>query len=207
MLNNTGKRSTGPHHRKIPATGEKKMFEIDRFVADCRAAFAEPGSEAIREVLGRTVSEPEKIIRALGTPTRATIAMVFHAPDITVLNVVWGPHQWTLPHNHNNRAVIGMYGGREDNIFWRRLPAAERRRIEAGGARSLCPGDVTILGRDIIHSVTNPLDRLSVALHVYDGDLLVTPGRSHWDAETLVEAPYDAALISPMIGMDLVHAR
>jgi hypothetical protein len=33
-------------------------------------------------------------------------------------------------------------------------------------------GDVTVLGRDIIHSVTNPLDKLSYALHVYDGDFL-----------------------------------
>src|SRR5208337_100503 len=61
-----------------------------------------------------------------------------------------------------------------DNIFWRRLPQAEAGRIEAAGARSLCPGEVTILGRDIIHSVTNPLGKLSAALHVYDGDLLVT---------------------------------
>ena len=136
-----------------------------------------------------------------------TIGVVFHAPDITILNVVWGPHQWTLPHNHNNRAVIGMYGGREDNIFWRRLPQGEGGRIEAAGARSLCPGEVTILGRDIIHSVTNPLGKLSVALHVYDGDLLVTPDRSHWDAESLTEAPYDPELVSPMFGQDLVAAR
>jgi predicted metal-dependent enzyme (double-stranded beta helix superfamily) len=183
------------------------MFDVERFVADCRAALAEQGSEAIRDVLARAVAEPDEIIRVLGEPTRATIGMVFHAPDITVLNVVWGPHQWTLPHNHNSRAVIGMYGGREDNIFWRRLPHAEGGRIEAAGARSLCPRDVTILGRDIIHSVTNPLDKLSVALHVYDGDLLVTPDRSHWDAETLTEAPYDPLLVSPMIGHDLANAR
>ena len=183
------------------------MFNVDQFVADCRAALAEQGSEAIREVLGRAVAEPEEIIRVLGEPTRAAVGMVFHAPDITILNVVWGPHQWTLPHNHNNRAVIGMYGGREDNIFWRRMPQADGGRIEAAGARSLCPGEVTILGRDIIHSVTNPVGKLSVALHVYDGDLLVTPGRSHWDAETLAEAPYDPELVSPMFGLDLANAR
>jgi predicted metal-dependent enzyme (double-stranded beta helix superfamily) len=183
------------------------MFEIERFVADCRAALAEQGREAIRDVLSRAVAEPEAIIRVLGEPTRAAAGVVFHAPDITVLNVVWGPHQWTLPHNHNNRAVIGMYGGREDNIFWRRLPRAEGGRIEAAGACSLCPREVTILGRDIIHSVTNPLGKLSVALHVYDGDLLVTPDRSCWDAETLTEAPYDAEQVSPMFGRDLAGPR
>ena len=115
------------------------MFEVDRFVADCRAALAEQGSEAIREVLARAVAEPEEIIRVLGEPTHAAVGMVFHALDITILNVIWGPHQWTLPHNHNNRAVIGMYGGREDNIFWRRLQQAGDGQIEAAGARAL-PG-------------------------------------------------------------------
>jgi predicted metal-dependent enzyme (double-stranded beta helix superfamily) len=193
-------------HRGTPHPKEGSMFEVDRFVADCRAALAEQGSEAIRAVLARAVAEPEEIIRVLGEPTRAAAGVVFHAPDLTILNVVWGPRQWTLPHNHNNRAVIGMYGGREDNIFWRRLPQAEGGRIEAAGARSLCPGEVTILGRDIIHSVTNPLGKLSAALHVYDGDLLVTPDRSHWDAETLTEAAYDPELVSPMFGRDLVGA-
>jgi predicted metal-dependent enzyme (double-stranded beta helix superfamily) len=198
-------RFDGPTAESHPK--EATMFEVDRFVADFRAALAEQGSEAIRAVLARAVAEPDEIIRVLGEPSRAAAGVVFHAPDLTILNVVWGPRQWTLPHNHNNRAVIGMYGGREDNIFWRRLPQAEGGRIEAAGARSLCPGEVTILGRDIIHSVTNPLGKLSAALHVYDGDLLVTPDRSHWDAETLTEAPYDAELVSPMFGQDLVGAR
>ena len=183
------------------------MFEIDRFVADCRVALAEPDSEAIREVIARVVAEPADLLRALGMPTRAAAGIVFHAADLTILNVAWGPHHWTLPHNHNARAVIGMYGGREDNIFWRRLPQAEGGRIEAAGARSLCQGDVTILGRDIIHSVTNPLDKLSLALHVYDSDFLAALGRSHWDAESLTEEPYAAAQVSPMFGMDLVNAR
>ena len=181
------------------------MFEVDRFVADCRAALAEQGSEAIRAVLARAVAEPGEIIRVLGEPSRAAAGVVFHAPDLTILNVVWGPRQWTLPHNHNNRAVIGMYGGREDNILWRRLPQAEGGRIEAAGARSLCPGEVTILGRDIIHSVTNPLDKLSYALHVYDGDFIAAEGKSCWHAETLAELPYDPAAVSPLFGQALAN--
>ena len=43
---------------------------------------------------------------------------------------------------------------------------------------------------DIIHTVTNPLDRLTGAIHVYGGDFFATP-RSEWDPETLVEAPFD----------------
>jgi predicted metal-dependent enzyme (double-stranded beta helix superfamily) len=97
----------------------------------------------------------------------------------------------------------GMYGGGEDNIYWRRLPDDSKGRVEAAGAASLRQGEVTVLGRDIIHSVTNPLDKLSYALHVYDGDFLSAEGKSCWDAETLIELPYDAALVSPMFGQAL----
>ena len=114
-----------------------------------------------------------------------------------------GARQWTLPHNHHYRAIIGMYGGGEDNIYWRRLPQDAKGRVEAAGAASLRHGEVTVLGRDIIHSVTNPLDKLSYALHVYDGDFLSAAGKSCWDAETLIELPYDAAAVSPMFGQAL----
>ncbi len=83
-----------------------------------------------------------------------------------------------------------MYGGREDNIFWRRVRNPARFQIEASGGEALGPGDVTVLGQDLIHSVVNPLSRLSGAIHVYGGDFM-TVERSMWDPETLAEAPYD----------------
>src|SRR5438067_6869324 len=83
-----------------------------------------------------------------------------------------------------------IYTGRENNIWWRRLPADAGARIEAAGAKSLGEREAEPLGRDIIHTVTNPLDRLTGAIHVYGGDFFATP-RSEWDPETLVEAPFD----------------
>ncbi len=50
--------------------------------------------------------------------------------------------------------------------------------------------DAALLGRDIIHSVTNPVPRLTAALHVYGGDFYAQP-RSEWDPETLSEQSYD----------------
>ena len=38
-----------------------------------------------------------------------------------------------MPHDHRMWAVIGIYTGRENNIFWRRLPADADRLIEAAG--------------------------------------------------------------------------
>jgi hypothetical protein len=61
----------------------------------------------------------------------------------------------------------------EDNIFWRRLPGQDGARIEAAGAKSLGERDVEALGRDIIHTVINPLPRLTGAIHVYAGILLL----------------------------------
>jgi predicted metal-dependent enzyme (double-stranded beta helix superfamily) len=90
-------------------------------------------------------------------------------------------------------AVIGMYGGREDNVYWRRLPAGKKFPIEPAGGEALGNGDTVVLGPDIIHSVVNPLEKLSGAIHVYDGAFLTTP-RSMWNAETLREEPYDVSV-------------
>jgi predicted metal-dependent enzyme (double-stranded beta helix superfamily) len=87
-------------------------------------------------------------------------------------------------------AVIGIYTGREDNILWRRLPADRNGRIEAAGAKALSERDALPLGHDIIHSVTNPIGRLTGAIHVYDGDFFAVP-RKEWDPERLIEQPYD----------------
>jgi predicted metal-dependent enzyme (double-stranded beta helix superfamily) len=93
-------------------------------------------------------------------------------------------------------AVIGVYDGREDNIFWKRLPDG---RVTAAGAQSLSAGDVVPLGRDIIHSVHNPVARLSAAIHVYGGDFFAD-GRSEWDAEALTEHAYDLSVARARFG-------
>ena len=98
------------------------------------------------------------------------------------------------PHNHEMWAVIGIYGGREDNIFWRRIADDPEGRIEAAGAKALCTGDCVPLGRDLIHSVTNPIPKLTGAIHVYGGDFFEAE-RSEWDPESLDEHPLDIARV------------
>ena len=167
------------------------MFELERFISDCRAALCqEPSQSSVREVVARAVSVPGSVLTGLREPRQGEIQTLYRANDLTILNVIWAPWMNLLPHNHRMWAVIGIYTGREDNIFWRRLPGSEKR-VEAAGAKSLSEKDVVPLGQDIIHSVTNPLPRLTGALHVYGGDFFA-PGRSEWDAETLVEQPCDA---------------
>jgi hypothetical protein len=47
-------------------------------------------------------------------------------------------------------------------------------------------------GENIIHSLTNPINRLTGAIHVYGGDFFAAE-RSEWDPETLQEGRYDVA--------------
>lgn len=171
------------------------MFDLDRFIADLRASLVERSRQATREVVARAVADPASLMQCIGEPTKGGAQVLHQASDLTVLNVIWVPNQVTLPHDHRMAAVIGMYSGREDNVFWRRVVNPTRFQIEAAGGEALGVGDATILGRDIIHSVINPLGRISAAIHVYDGDFFAAE-RSMWDPETLSEAPYDLAAVS-----------
>jgi len=169
------------------------MFDLDQFIADCRAALAADKSHKnVREVVARAVSDPAAILNGLGEPKRSEVQKLYHSSDLTILNVIWAPHMTIMPHNHQMWAVIGIYTGREDNIFWRRVPGAHGGKLEAVGARALSTKDADPLGHNIIHSVTNPIARLTGAIHVYGGDFFGAEG-SEWDPETLEEGRYDAA--------------
>ena len=163
-------------------------MELERFVEDCRQAHAaDPSHKAVREVVARAVSEPGAVLKWIGEPQRGEVQKLYHSPALTILNVIWAPYMTIYPHNHRMWAVIGVYTGREDNIFWRRKAG----KVEAAAAQSLCVRDAVPLGAEIIHSVTNPIPRLTGAIHVYGGDFFARE-RSEWDPETLLEGRYDA---------------
>jgi predicted metal-dependent enzyme (double-stranded beta helix superfamily) len=163
-------------------------MELERFIADCRAAHAADRShKAVREVVARAVSEPGEVLKMLGAPKRGEVQKLYHSPELTILNVIWAPYMTIYPHNHRMWAVIGVYTGREDNIFWKRVG----NKVEAAAAQALSQREAVPLGQDIIHSVTNPIPRLTGAIHVYGGDFFAME-RSEWDPETLVEGRYDA---------------
>ena len=163
------------------------MFDADKFVEDCKHAACE-GQKAVREVVLEAISSPAAVIKELGEPAHAGIFPLYRAPDLTVINFVWAPHMSLIPHDHQMYAVIGIYNGREDNVFWRRTG----KTIEAAGAESLGVGDVATLGHNVIHSVVNPIGKMTTAIHVYGGDFFSPPKpRSEWDHETLTERPWD----------------
>lgn len=174
-----------------PAYGEPQTVnatsDVNRFVEDVKHARLEADSQkAIEDVLSRFVSDPTAVLKAVGEPAEAGIHTIHRGEDLTILNVVWAPLMVLLPHNHNMWASIGIYTGREDNIIWQRRGEV----IEASGAASLSEREAFGLPDDAIHSVTNPIGRLTGAIHVYGGDFF-KPGRSEWDPEALRERPFD----------------
>lgn len=167
------------------------IFNLERFIADCRLALAEhQPHKSVHEVVARAVADPASVLKGLGEPKRSEVQKLYQSEDLTILNVIWGPRMMFLPHNHQMWAVVGVYTGREDNIFWRRIPDSGNGRVEAAGAKALCEKDAEPLGPNIIHSVTNPISRLTGAIHVYGGDFFGVV-RSEWDPETLLEQRYD----------------
>jgi predicted metal-dependent enzyme (double-stranded beta helix superfamily) len=163
------------------------MFDLDTFVADCRAALSESTPElAVRELVARAMAQPAEVERALGTPSRAGVATLYRSAELSILNPVWAPGMAFHPHDHRMWAVIGLYGGREDNTFYRRSPDG----LVVAGSKKLETRDAVVLGKSVVHAVTNPLRAFTGAIHVYGGDFFAVP-RSEWTPDTLEERPYD----------------
>jgi predicted metal-dependent enzyme (double-stranded beta helix superfamily) len=157
----------------------------DDLIADCVGAIAadEP-LPATRVALERASRDPE--LREALRLGRTGINVLYNAPDLTVLNVVWPPAITLVPHNHLMWAAIGIYDGREENRFFRRQGST----LTPSGGKELDEGDVLLLGDDAIHSVHNPVAAYTGAIHVYGGDFIRQP-RSQWTGENLDESPYD----------------
>lgn len=172
-------------------TSGRPRVDIDHFVQDCIDANREGEAQvAVLEVLARAVHDPRAMLAAVGEPARAGISIIHRSETLTIFNAAWTPQMNLMPHDHLMWANIGIYTGREDNIFWRDAPG----RIEAFGAKALFEGDATSLPVDVIHSVTNPLLRFTGGIHIYGGDFFNTT-RSQWDPETLEEEPSDGDVI------------
>jgi len=178
---------TGSARAQARANPARGRVDVEGLVEDLkRAGRGADGQPAVRAVLERAVSEPGALLAGIGEPREAGIHTLYRAPDLTILNVVWAPLMVLLPHNHKMWATIGIYTGREDNILWR----SAGPRVGAFGAASLSEKDVFDLPDDAIHSVVNPIPRLTGAIHVYGGDFFAAP-RSEWDSDTLSERPFD----------------
>ncbi len=161
---------------------------VEEIVARCQVAVREPTPPlAVRDVLDELMRDPGAVERAVGPVTEGGIQVLHRGDDLTVLHIAWTPGMVLNPHNHAMFAVVGMYGGQEDNSFFRRTPDG----IVGSGGKSIRGGDVLVMGDDTIHAVANPRREYAVALHVYGGDFFAAADRFEWDEVTLEERPRD----------------
>lgn len=163
-------------------------MDVDELVRRIVGASVDGGVPAVREEVDRLISDPIGLREAIAEPCLPAMESLYVSDDLTIMNVVWGPRMYIGPHDHRMWACIGIYGGREDNQLYRR----EDRSIASIGGRSLKAGESISLGEVAVHSVHNPLDRLTGAIHVYGGAFLTEP-RSEWDLGTMTERPSSAA--------------
>ena len=168
------------------------MFDMDAFIEDCRKAIAEAQPRlAVKEILERAVSDPGALEAALPA-AKAELSPLYHAHDLTIMKVIWAPGMKLPPHDHLMWAAIGIYGGAEDNSFYRRGTGS----IVPSGGKQLATSDTTLLGDDVIHSVVNPRQHsFTAAIHIYGGDFINQP-RSVWPPDTFEEQPATAATMS-----------
>ena len=165
------------------------MFDQDRFIEACLAATNEQNPQrAVLELMRKVVGSPGEISAALGEPDAAGMTTLYRSKELTVVNIIWAPKMSIYPHDHGTWAVIGIYGGQEDNSFYRRRKTGPG--LDQVNGRSLKEKDAIALGEDAIHAVTNPRESFAGALHVYGGDLFAIK-RSEWDSPLAAERPYN----------------
>jgi len=163
------------------------LFDSGVLIEACQEALKEKApSLAAKEVLERLMggqlgSEPFGPVEAGG------LTAIHRSDDLTILHVVWAPNMSLYPHDHRMWAVIGVYGGQEDNTFYKRRSAGVG--LEMVNGKSLGEKDVVVLGDQVIHSVTNPRRAYTAAIHVYGGDFFAT-SRSEWASPEAPEQPY-----------------
>ncbi|HEX9682030.1 MAG TPA: hypothetical protein VGA13_03025 [Acidimicrobiales bacterium] len=163
------------------------MFDPETFVEECRRALAEDAQQlAVREVVERAVSDPTAVEKAMGSADGWRIDVLYNDDDLTIMHFVWPPSVDLFPHEHKMWSTIGIYGGIEDNTYYRRAGDA----IEVTGHRRGEVGDVLLLGADGVHAVQNPTSQWTAALHVYGSDFFSHP-RLQWDPQTGEAKPFD----------------
>jgi len=136
------------------------------------------------------VSDPAAVLKGLGEPKRGEVKKLYHSPELTILNVIWAPKMTIMPHDHRMWAVIGVYTGREDNIFWRRVPGSSGGKLEAAGARALRRTGRRAVGVQH-HPLGNESDPATDGRHPRVWRRFLREDRSEWDPETLLEERYN----------------
>jgi len=181
-------------------------FDKDQLMADCLDAVRSEkrSATAVKEIVGKAISDPTAIESETRPWSNDPMITVWHNTDeMTALHIVWPPEVDLFPHDHNMWAVIGVYGGREDNQFYRRL---ENGRIAPHAAKTMVRKDVEALGSEVVHSVCNPTREWTAAIHVYGGDFFKVE-RTQWTMDTFEPRTLDPENLERVLAEAAAKAR
>ena len=165
-------------------------FDIDRFVAACRAALGEADAPArIADLLRDAIVDPGGIAEAIerrraGKRTSEMTEVFVSDDDLTIYHLAFPSNLFGVPHDHAGWAVIGVYSGVEAfNIYDERSG-----KLHQTGRRILSAPAVEILEADLIHDIDNPAGTESGSIHIYSNRHFDMPGRRIWrDGSALAE--------------------
>ncbi|MEM7429060.1 MAG: hypothetical protein AAF441_23475, partial [Pseudomonadota bacterium] len=154
-------------------------FSFEDFAAAVRdAASSENANTAVRELLTRTVANPEPIIAATRLDGDDEICL-YEDDSVSIWVCRFQPHIVMPPHEHLLDVHIAGYSGGEKNILFR----IEDGALKHDRTEIVAPGSVLTLSDDAVHAVSAEGDEPSLALHVYMGPLMKLK-RALFDWET-----------------------
>jgi len=159
-------------------------FSFQAFTDDVRGA-AKSGDpdKAVRELLERVVSEPDRILAA--TPNDGDDeVMLFEDESVSIWRCKFHPHVYMPPHEHKIPVHIAGYAGGEKSLLYRKTEDG----LSYAGEKTVRTGEVVTFGPDAIHAVIAEGDDCSHALHVYMGPLMtLTRGLFDWENGTQID--------------------
>ncbi len=172
------------------------MVDLDKFVADCRAALKtrDPAGE-VEKLVQEVIADPAALDTAFAARVKGPTLqdrMICNDEALTVAQIAAPPGLRSPIHNHCMWAVIGVYDGEEHNRFFSDA-GGEPEQI---GEQLLKVGDICRLTADTIHAIHNPLPTRSAAIHVYGGDLVNREGRSVWNPRSMEREDYEINQLS-----------
>lgn len=168
------------------------MFDIDSFVAACRAArHEEDAPERIAALLGEIVKDPRSIEEAVerrraGKRAGEMVEIFASDEELTIYQLSFPSNLFGAPHDHAGWAVIGVYSGIEAFNLYREGKGG----LEKAGRQVLRAPDVAILKANLIHDIDNPGGSASGSIHVYSNRHFDLPTRRIWRDEAALPEPF-----------------
>lgn len=118
--------------------------------------------------------------------------------SLPVFVVSWAPGRGAPPHNHGdgNWGVIVGVEGAETNTWWRRLDDGSKpgfAEIEPVTTKAIEPDQAMTFMPNVLHSVDNEADQVTVSLHIYARHLNHIE-REQFDPQARTVAPFKVAV-------------